>query len=43
MITEDQKNSSVVFWECTKGIKMDLYSPKIVEYYKSVHVVYSHN
>ena len=43
VITEDTKNGSIIFWECTKGKKYDFFSPKVYDLYKSIHVVYNHN
>ena len=36
-------NSTITFWECTKGLKLDFFSPKALTFYKSVHVVYNHD
>lgn len=33
---------SVVFWECTKGLKLDYFSPKTFKMYKYIHAVYNH-
>jgi centrosomal protein CEP76 len=37
-----ESNNSIVFWETTKGIKMDYYSAKTFNYYKTIHTVYNH-
>lgn len=33
---------NVMFWECTKGLKFDYFSPKTFKFYKSIHIVYNH-
>lgn len=35
--------SSVTFWECTKGLKLDYFSTKALTFYKTIHVVYNHH
>lgn len=34
--------NSITFWECTKGIKLDYFSPKALTYYKTINVIYNH-
>jgi centrosomal protein CEP76 len=34
--------SSITFWECAKGIKLDYFSPKSLTFYKTVNAVYNH-
>ena len=36
-----ETSSSVVFWECTKGVKLDFFSPKALTFYKTVNAVYN--
>ena len=35
-------NNTVTFWECTKGLKLDFFSPKALTFYKAIHSVYNH-
>ena len=42
VLTEDTKNGSMIFWECTKGARYDYYSKKTHEFYRTIHVVYNH-
>ena len=32
---------SLVFWQCTKGVKFDYFSPKTFNFYKTIHTVYN--
>lgn len=42
VISEDKKNGSIIFWECTKGTKYDFFSPKVIDTYRTIHVAYNH-
>ena len=33
--------SSITFWECTKGIKLDYFSHKALLFYKTINAVYN--
>lgn len=36
-----ESSSSVTFWQCTKGIKLDFFSPKALTYYRTINAVYN--
>lgn len=33
--------NSVTFWQCTKGVKLDFFSPKALTFYKTINAVYN--
>ena len=36
-----ETSNSVTFWQCTKGVKLDFFSPKALTFYKTVNAVYN--